>query len=136
MLGLPEGIEGAAEQKRAPSDAERTLRSILREASRMLSAQLTRSDGRRRLVTLARAGLPGGVLCVVFFPQSRRCLSQRQQRIVVMVGEGCSNKLIAAKLGISLPTVATHLSRIFGKLGISSRAELAPYAALFSVDAS
>lgn len=41
------------------------------------------------------------------------------------VADGLSNPQIASRMFISRRTVTTHLSSIFRKLGISSRAELA-----------
>jgi DNA-binding CsgD family transcriptional regulator len=43
--------------------------------------------------------------------------------------EGLSNPQIAARMFISRRTVTTHLTSIFRKIGISSRAELAARAA-------
>jgi DNA-binding CsgD family transcriptional regulator len=45
------------------------------------------------------------------------------------VAGGLSNPQIATRMFISRRTVATHLTSIFRKLGISSRAELAAHAA-------
>jgi DNA-binding NarL/FixJ family response regulator len=45
------------------------------------------------------------------------------------VADGLSNPQIAARMFISRRTVTTHLTSIFRKLGISSRAELAARAA-------
>jgi DNA-binding CsgD family transcriptional regulator len=45
------------------------------------------------------------------------------------VAEGLSNPQIAARMFISRRTVTTHLTSIFRKLGIVSRAELAARAA-------
>jgi len=51
-------------------------------------------------------------------------LSPREREIVRLVAKGLPNKAIADLLDISLWTVATHLSRIFAKLGVSTRAEM------------
>lgn len=55
-------------------------------------------------------------------------LSAREKEIVQLTGEGFRNKEIASKLNLSEPTVKTHLSRIFQKLSIKTRAELISYA--------
>jgi DNA-binding NarL/FixJ family response regulator len=44
------------------------------------------------------------------------------------VADGLSNPQIAERMFISRRTVTTHLSSIFRKLGVSSRAELAAMA--------
>jgi DNA-binding CsgD family transcriptional regulator len=48
-------------------------------------------------------------------------LSPREQEIVRLVAEGLPNKCISAVLEISSWTVATHLRRVFAKLGVNSR---------------
>jgi len=52
-------------------------------------------------------------------------LTGRERQIATLVGEGMSNRDIALHLGISKRTVDAHLEHIFGKLGISSRVQLA-----------
>jgi len=52
-------------------------------------------------------------------------LTGRERQIATLVGEGMSNRDIAQHLGISKRTVDAHLEHIFGKLGISSRVQLA-----------
>ena len=42
-----------------------------------------------------------------------------------MVAAGCSNKEIAGQCGISAQTIKHHLTRMFDKLGVSNRLELA-----------
>jgi DNA-binding CsgD family transcriptional regulator len=37
---------------------------------------------------------------------------------------GAGNKVLSKHLGISLPTLRTHLQRIFAKVGVRSHAEL------------
>jgi DNA-binding NarL/FixJ family response regulator len=55
----------------------------------------------------------------------RAHLTPREHDVVRLVADGRSNDEIGATLGIGSKTVETHLSRIFERFGISSRAELA-----------
>lgn len=48
-------------------------------------------------------------------------LSPREKDVAQLVARGLPNKCIAKHLNISHWTVATHLRRIFRKLGVSSR---------------
>jgi DNA-binding CsgD family transcriptional regulator len=59
---------------------------------------------------------------------TRTTLSPREREIVWLVSSGYANKGIAHKLAISQHTVNTHVRRIFGKLGVNSRAEMVAYA--------
>lgn len=52
-------------------------------------------------------------------------LSQRERDIVDAVLKGASNKDIAWQLGLGEQTVKNHLRRIFDKLGVANRVELA-----------
>jgi two-component system, NarL family, nitrate/nitrite response regulator NarL len=58
-------------------------------------------------------------------------LSARETEIVRLVAKGRSNKVIAAVLEISPWTVATHIRRIFGKLGANTRAEMVALASRY-----
>lgn len=58
-------------------------------------------------------------------PTSAAALTSREIEIVAAIRTGSSNREIALKLSISEETVKRHLSNIFGKLGVSSRLELA-----------
>lgn len=51
-------------------------------------------------------------------------LSTRELQIATLVALGCPNKQVANKLHISEWTVATHLRRIFAKLGVDTRAAM------------
>lgn len=51
-------------------------------------------------------------------------LSERERRIIKLVGEGYSNKEIADWLNIADSTVRHHLTKIFDKLGVSNRQNL------------
>ena len=52
-------------------------------------------------------------------------LSQREREIFRQAATGLSNKELADRLAISEATVKAHLTRIFQKLGLRGRAELA-----------
>ncbi len=52
-------------------------------------------------------------------------LTPTELKVVALVTEGLSNPQIAERLFISKRTVSTHLSHVFAKVGVASRAELA-----------
>jgi DNA-binding NarL/FixJ family response regulator len=52
-------------------------------------------------------------------------LSEREQAIADLVVAGRTNKQVAATLFLAEKTVEHHLSRIYVKLGVRSRVELA-----------
>jgi DNA-binding NarL/FixJ family response regulator len=54
-----------------------------------------------------------------------RNLSGKQQQVVELIAAGCSNKDIAQDLSISERTVKYHLTRIFSRLGVANRMQLA-----------
>jgi DNA-binding NarL/FixJ family response regulator len=60
-------------------------------------------------------------------------LTPRELQVLRLVATGGSNRAIAAELGISERTVARHVSNIFLKLGISSRAAATAYAYRHSI---
>jgi two-component system nitrate/nitrite response regulator NarL len=57
-----------------------------------------------------------------------RLLTTREREILSAIVGGFTNREIAEKLTISEDTVKHHLSRIFDKVGVSNRLELAMYA--------
>ena len=52
-------------------------------------------------------------------------LTPREREVVLLIGEGASNKKIASRLMITEHTVKAHLTTIFRKLGLSGRVQLA-----------
>ena len=50
-------------------------------------------------------------------------LTAREHEVLVLVADGLPNREIAAALAISEHTVKFHLASVFGKLGVSTRAE-------------
>ena len=51
-------------------------------------------------------------------------LTPQEQAVVALVVQGATNREVAAELYISQKTVQYHLTRVFGKVGVRSRAEL------------
>jgi DNA-binding NarL/FixJ family response regulator len=78
------------------------------------------------LVRMLRDLLPGND---IQSPHLQQELTVREQNIVAMIARGHSNKQISQELFISERTVKHHLTNIFGKLGLSSRLQLASFAA-------
>jgi len=58
-----------------------------------------------------------------------RSLTPAERDVARLVAEGLSNKDIADQLFVSPRTVQTHLTHVYGKLGITSRVQLAQQAA-------
>ncbi|MER6988978.1 LuxR C-terminal-related transcriptional regulator [Saccharopolyspora hirsuta] len=52
-------------------------------------------------------------------------LTPQEEAVAELVAQGRSNKAVAAELFISVKTVQYHLTRIYAKIGVRSRAELA-----------
>ena len=51
--------------------------------------------------------------------------SRRQLRVIELVAQGLKNREIATELGIGDHVVRNYLSKIYDKIGVSNRVELA-----------
>jgi DNA-binding CsgD family transcriptional regulator len=87
------------------------------DAARSTFQQLGAASDLSRLERLSAAASPnvGG-------------LSAREAQVLALIATGKTNRAIAADLVISEKTVARHVSNIFDKLGVSSRAAATAYA--------
>ncbi len=70
------------------------------------------------IATSAPLELPAGALSLLYD------LTPAEVRVFELVVEGNTNVAVAKALGISPSTVKTHMSRMFDKLGVSTRVEL------------
>ena len=98
-------------------------RSLVREAGSVLAAcpdpgrlsELLAKTERSLQLTAPRGRAPG--------PPSDPDLSERELAVLRLLASDLSQREIGAELYISLNTVKFHIRNIFGKLGVSSRAE-------------
>jgi DNA-binding NarL/FixJ family response regulator len=67
----------------------------------------------------------GGGLAFGVRPGNGVALSAREREVLRLVVDGASNDEIGGRLGISSRTVESHLRRLFERLGVASRTELA-----------
>jgi DNA-binding NarL/FixJ family response regulator len=113
-----------------------TVARALRQGA---SGFVSKTDSAEQLVSALRAVLDGGI----YLPPEKRStagehggagvprpraaddfgLTQAQQRVLDLLGEGRSNREIAESLGLAEGTVKVHLSRIFKAMKVGSRAQ-------------
>jgi len=98
----------AKRRKEARETLDRAL-EVFEEIGAALWAERTRAELKR---ISGRAATPGA-------------LTPAEERVAVLVAGGKTNREVAAALFVSERTVEGHLSRIFGKLGIRHRTEIA-----------
>jgi DNA-binding CsgD family transcriptional regulator len=61
-------------------------------------------------------------------PQGADELTPRQREVAALVADGLSNKEIARRLGLSMPTVRNYIEHIMARLGFASRTQIALWA--------
>jgi DNA-binding CsgD family transcriptional regulator len=77
-------------------------------------------------LVICRINLNGFVYVLQRIPRGPLdCLTERQREVAKLAGGGHSLEDIAAMLGLSRPCIAKHLRRVYEKLAVASRAELA-----------
>jgi DNA-binding CsgD family transcriptional regulator len=84
----------------------------LASASARRAEDLTAACGDVRTPGLATSGTPEG-------------LTRREREVAALAAGGASSREIASKLFLSVRTVDNHLQNVYGKLGVTSREELA-----------
>jgi DNA-binding NarL/FixJ family response regulator len=116
------------QQVEAPYEAARS-RVLVARACRALGdadAEQMELDGARQVferlgavTELAALDEPGG---------QGHPLSPRELEVLRLLATGATNRAVAEQLFLSERTVARHVSNIFGKLGVNSRAAATAYA--------
>jgi DNA-binding NarL/FixJ family response regulator len=90
------------------------------------AARMERDTARDTFATLGAA--PDLARLDALPTEDRHGLTARELEVLRLVASGASNKAIAAELVLSEKTVERHLSNIFAKLGVSSRAAATAFA--------
>ncbi len=96
-------------------------------------ADLHRSSGESRRAAAAQqrsadlAGRAGGIYTPVLARGAGvEPLTPREREVALLASAGVRSREIGERLHLSTRTVDTHLARVYRKLGVSGRAELAP----------
>jgi pimeloyl-ACP methyl ester carboxylesterase/DNA-binding CsgD family transcriptional regulator len=105
-------------------------------ASEIPGAQFVELDSRNHVLLAHEAAWDRFREAVLAFTGQRQqvdapafaSLSPRERETLVLLAEGLSNSEIAERLGISEKTVRNHLSHLFDKLGVWSRAQAIVFA--------
>ncbi|MET7565660.1 LuxR C-terminal-related transcriptional regulator [Streptomyces sp. NPDC005479] len=90
---------------------------------RIGSVQLARAAAHRSAAAAARC--PGAWTPALASPKTATALTSREYEIALQAAAGASSKDIATTLEVSVRTIDNHLHRVYSKLGITTRRELA-----------
>jgi DNA-binding CsgD family transcriptional regulator len=130
------GLAGAAAAYRALGlgfDAARALLilgRVQRRAKKRAAARQSLQGARAAFEQLGCPGWAQAAAVELDRVSGRRAapaggLTPGERRVAELVASGLSNKQVAARLYLSVYTVQAHLSRVYAKLGVRSRTQLA-----------
>ncbi len=109
---LPSGVAGLFSKSETPEALAAAIRQVAR-GQQYLSPSLALALLQRRK---AQASPPQVELSV---------LTERECQVLALLAQGLSNKVIAARLYLSVRTVEGHLAELYVRLGAHSRTEAA-----------
>jgi len=117
MSALGAGADGFLLKDTPPAQILEAIRSVA-AGNPMLSPSVTRTliDKVRTDPTADRAAEAR---------QRLSALTERELEVALAVGRGLSNAEIASDLYLSVPTVKAHVSRLFEKLDVNNRVQIA-----------
>jgi len=128
-LELLEGLPLRYDQARVNFAYGQTLRRAgkRREADAVISTarELYLSLGAQTYVVRCDRELKAGGLHQLRGSRDSVELTPQEDAVTTLVAKGLTNREVAAELFVSPKTVQYHLTRVFAKLGVRSRAELA-----------
>ena len=133
LCGAVEALREASHSKLSPlrhAAYDRLVRDI---RTRLADARFTEAfaEGRAMELSLAiafaRALAPSPPLSPRTALQHAGGLTAREREVARLVAQGKSNRAIADELVVGVSTVEAHLTHIFSKLEVSSRAQLATW---------
>lgn len=117
----------------ADSDGQMLVRNLRRRGTGRVIL-LARRASRPELVSLLAGGLRGAIASESHasipadrsstLTSARAELTGRELGVLRLVADGCSNRAVGERLGLSALTVKSHLARISRKLGTGDRAAL------------
>jgi len=114
----------------APREPDRAV-PVLRQAAELFADCGAPWRQARTLDELARLGGPGRR--AGWAVRGAAALTRREREVARLAARGCSAREIAARLFIGERTVETHLGRVYAKLGVGSKPQLAARATEFEL---
>ncbi|WP_406864120.1 LuxR C-terminal-related transcriptional regulator [Streptomyces sp. HUAS MG47] len=98
---------------------------VWRAAGRHRAARASLAGSHRHLAACAGTTLPGWAVAADRPPApDGSALTAREREVAALAAGRLTNREIAARLTVSVRTIENHLYRIYGKLGVTSRALL------------
>jgi DNA-binding NarL/FixJ family response regulator len=117
LEALAAGADGFLLKDTPPEAIVTAIRTVA-DGEAMLSPSVTRTViGRVRTV-----GLTARTQDAI---ERLDLLTDREKEVALAVGRGLTNADIARELYLSIPTVKAHVSRLFDKLGVTNRVQIA-----------
>jgi PAS domain S-box-containing protein len=104
------------------------LRSDVSNVRLQASVSLSMFGGTPYIMTIARRFVGAEPLAAAPIPGPHEVLSARESQVMRMLLDGKRPKEIAFALGLTENTVATHRTRLLGKMGVRDNRELFQYA--------
>ena len=149
-LEAARGRLSAAEEAfgRAAAESERLSLPFQRGLTELAHGQVLRRAGQRRAAAQRLSAARDRFVGLRARPYAQRCeqelaacglapakrresdpsrLTAQELAVARLVAAGMSNRQVASELFISIKTVQFHLTHVYAKLGVSSRAELAAH---------